>query len=91
MPDDTTNSEELAALAAKPKAKAKKAKKAKRVQAKKAKALEMPEALREHNKLSPSVFLRKAIFFLAQAGVLAADRKNLEARIRAVRQTFGPR
>jgi len=86
MPDDTTNSEELAAFTAKPKARARKAKKAK-----KAKALEMPEALREHNKLPPSVFLRKALFFLGQLGVLAADRENLEARIRDVRRTFGPR
>ena len=39
MPDDTTNSEELAAFTAKPKFKAKKAK---RVQAKKAQTLEMP-------------------------------------------------
>ena len=88
MPDDTTNSEELAAFTAKPKFKAKKAK---RVQAKKAQTLEMPEALREHNKLPPSVFLRKALFFLGQLGVLAADRKNLEGRIRDVRRTFGPR
>ena len=88
MPDDITNSEELAAFTAKPKALARKARKA---QAKKAKALEMPEALREHNKLPPSVFLRKALFFLGQLGVLAADRKNLEARIRDVRRTFGPR
>ena len=88
MPDDTTNSEELAAFTAKPKFKAKKAK---RVQAKKVQTLEMPEALREHNKLPPSVFLRKALFFLGQLGVLAADRKNLEGRIRDVRRTFGPR
>ena len=88
MPDDTTNSEELAAFTAKPKFKAKKAR---RVQAKKVQTLEMPEALREHNKLPPSVFLRKALFFLGQLGVLAADRKNLEGRIRDVRRTFGPR
>ena len=88
MPDDTTNSEELAAFTAKPKFKAKKAR---RVQAKKVQTLEMPEALREHNKLPPSVFLRKALFFLGQLGVLAADRKNLEGRIRDVRRMFGPR
>ena len=87
MPDDTTNSEELAAFTAKPKAKARKAK----AKAKKVQTLEMPEALREHNKLPPSVFLRKALFFLGQLGVLAADRKNLEGRIRDVRRTFGPR
>ena len=86
MPDDTTNSEELAAFVAKPKAKKKKA------PAKpKPKAPKMPGELREHGKLPPAEFLRRAAVFLAQIGVLALDREDLKQRMRQVRQGLGRR
>jgi hypothetical protein len=89
MPDDTTNSEELAAFTAKRKFKARKAKK---VQAKKAQArddgLPMPDELRE-GKLPPLEFLRKVVMFLAHMGIAGPVRVELERRMHKTLKDLG--
>ena len=88
MPDDTTNSEELAAFTAKPKFKARKAKK----EAKKAPArddgLPMPDELRE-GKLPPLEFLRKVVMFLAHMGIAGPVRVELERRMHKTLKDLG--
>ena len=88
MPDDTTNSEELAAFTAKPKAKAKKAK----AKTKKAPArddgLPMPDELRE-GKLPPAEFLRKVVVFLAHMGIAGPVRVELERRMHKTLKDLG--
>ena len=51
-------------------------------------APKMPEALGSGN-LPAAEFLRQAAIFLAQSGVLAADREDLKQRMREVRRTLG--
>jgi len=85
MADDTMKSGGPAAPAKKKKAPAKKKASAK------PKAPKMPDELREHGKLPPAEFLRRAAIFLAQIGVLALDREDLRQRMRQVRQGLGRR
>ena len=90
MPDDTTNSEELAALAAKPKFKARKFKP--KAKAKKAQArddgLPMPDELRE-GKLPPLEFLRRVVVFLAHMGIAGPVRVELERRMHKTLKDLG--
>ena len=88
MPDDTTNSEELAAFTAKPKARARKTKpKAKKVQARND-GLPMPDELRE-GKLPPLEFLRKVVVFLAHMGIAGPVRVELERRMHKTFKDLG--